>query len=310
MTYQHASFDTLSVAISVALSFLGCFAALVSAIRIPLNSGRRRLRWIMAASVSLGGGAIWSMHFIGMAAYHLGTMGIVYNVPLTALSLVIAVAASALGIGIVGTNPRSLGRVLGGGVTAGLGIAAMHYTGMAAMQTGSRITYDPTRVVLSIGIAIGAALAALVIAFRVRSRTHVVLASVIMTAAVCGMHYTAMTAVRVEHMDGSAPMTGADPIAMSLAVCVVTFTVLSTVIIMALGVLSDEGNFSLRKAAARTGGTTAHAGCGGAGASFTERVPRTVDVDPAGRIPRSVRSQRDDRPRLGGSFVTRPRHRI
>lgn len=211
MTYQHASFDTLSVAISVALSFLGCFAALVSAIRIPLNSGRRRLRWIMAASVSLGGGAIWSMHFIGMAAYHLGTMGIVYNVPLTALSLVIAVAASALGIGIVGTNPRSLGRVLGGGVTAGLGIAAMHYTGMAAMQTGSRITYDPTRVVLSIGIAIGAALAALVIAFRVRSRTHVVLASVIMTAAVCGMHYTAMTAVRVEHMDGSAPMTGADP---------------------------------------------------------------------------------------------------
>jgi hypothetical protein len=178
------------------------------------------------------------------------------------------------------------------------------------MQTGSRVTYDPTRVVLSIGIAIGAALAALVIAFRVRSRTHVVLASVIMTVAVCGMHYTAMTAVRVEHVDDSLPMTGADPIALSLAVCVVTFTVLATVIIMALGVLSDEGNFSLRKAAARTGGTTAPAARGSASVFSPERVPPTVGFDATPLARRPVPSQRDDLPRPGGGFAARPRHRI
>ncbi|MBL7487004.1 histidine kinase [Frankia sp. AgB1.9] len=280
MTYQSASYDILSVVISVALSFLGCFAALVSAIRIPLSSGRRRRQWISAASVSLGGGAIWSMHFVAMTAYHLGDMEIVYNVPLTALSLVVAVAASALGISIVATDPRSLGRIAVGGVTAGLGIALMHYTGMAAMRTGSRVTYDPGRVVLSVGIAVGAALAALVIAFRVRSRTHVLLASTVMTVAVCGMHYTAMTAVRVERMDVTAPMTGADPIAMVLAVCVVTFTVLAGVIILAIGALSEEGSFRLERNSGRTGQVATDVVRGAPNVFSPRPVPRNADFDP------------------------------
>jgi NO-binding membrane sensor protein with MHYT domain len=175
------------------------------------------------------------MHFIGMTAYRLGDMSIAYNVPLTALSLVVAVAVSALGISIVCADPRSNVRLVGSGTVTGLGIAAMHYLGMAAMRTGSKMTYDRARVVLSVGLAIGAALAALFIAVRVRTRAHITLASILMTGAVCGMHYTAMTAVRVEHADMNMAISGANPILLVFAVCTVTSTVLTSVIILALG---------------------------------------------------------------------------
>jgi NO-binding membrane sensor protein with MHYT domain len=248
------------------------------------------------------------MHFIGMTAYHLGDMEVSYNVPLTALSLVIAIAASALGIGIVGINPRSYVRIAFGGTTAGLGIAAMHYTGMAAMQTGSVVTYDLKRVALSVGIAVGAALAALVIAFRVRKRLHMVFASAIMTGAVCGMHYTAMTAVRVKYTDNAAPMAGADPIVMGLVVVIVWFLVLASVIILAVDALSEDSTFSLAKPPPRPDRA--------AGAD-----PEVASVLPRGRAPRYADSgttplthghmayQRGDRPDSGGSFTTAPRHR-
>jgi NO-binding membrane sensor protein with MHYT domain len=245
MIYQHASYDIIFVTVSVVLALLGSFAALVSAIRIPLSTGRQRWRWVGAAGFSLGGGAIWSMHFIGMAAYHLGGMTIVYNVPLTVLSLAIAVLTSGVGLAIVSFQPDSLRRLALGGVVAGLGVAAMHYTGMAAMRTASTIDYEHGRVVVSIVIAVVAALAALFIAFRVRSKVHVVVASFIMAAAVCGMHYTGMSATRVEHTANAEKVSGADPLTLSLIVCVVAFTALATVIFNALGGMADAGAFRM-----------------------------------------------------------------
>lgn len=122
------------------------------------------------------------------------------------------------------------------------------------MRTGSRITYDSTKVALSIGIAVVAATTALVIAYRVRSRRHVALASVVIAGAVCGMHYTAMAATRVEHIDMDRPITGADPLTLSLTVCVAALTVLAIVIFLALGGVTDAGAFDLvrpRRPAAR-----------------------------------------------------------
>jgi NO-binding membrane sensor protein with MHYT domain len=243
--HRHASQDLLFVVVSVGLALVGSFAALVSAIRIPLSAGRARARWTLAAAVSLGGGAIWSMHFIGMIGYRVDGLDLRYDLPMTGLSLVIAIAASALGLSLVARRPRSIGWLAVSGVVAGLGIAAMHYTGMAAMHVGGTVTYRSSIVVLSIVIAVAAALAALWIAFRVRTSRHVVLASLVMAVAVCGMHYTAMTATQVQAGPGDQQPPGTDPISLAPIVCVIAFTLLALVIFSALGGVAEVGALTL-----------------------------------------------------------------
>jgi diguanylate cyclase (GGDEF)-like protein len=83
----------------------------------------------------------------------------------------------------------------------GIGICAMHYTGMAAMQTHPPITYDPTLFAASVAIAIAASHAALWIAFNLRAAANwmkyaKVGSAVIMGLAITGMHYTGMAAAR------------------------------------------------------------------------------------------------------------------
>jgi NO-binding membrane sensor protein with MHYT domain len=76
----------------------------------------------------------------------------------------------------------------------GLGIIAMHYTGMAAMRGNAEISYDPPLVVLSVAIAIGAATAALWLAFGNTNPSQKLGAAVAMGVAISGMHYTGMRA--------------------------------------------------------------------------------------------------------------------
>lgn len=89
-----------------------------------------------------------------------------------------------------------------GAAIMGVGIATMHYTGMAAMRMSPPISYDPPLFVASVLVAIGASLAALWLAFHLRSR-HSTLAvflklgsAVVMGIAISGMHYIGMAAAQ------------------------------------------------------------------------------------------------------------------
>ncbi|WP_235014267.1 MHYT domain-containing protein [Parafrankia sp. Ea1.12] len=272
MAHQHSSQDLLFAAVSVLLAVIGSFAALVSAMRIPSAEGRARLRWTMLAAVSLGGGAVWSMHFIGMIGYQVADRDVRYDLPLTGLSLLIAIAVSAVGLSLVARRPDSPVRLAAGGVVAGLGVAAMHYTGMAAMHVGSDISYRHGLVALSVGVAIVAALAALWIAFRVLTGLHVVLASLVMAVAVCGMHYTAMAATQVQTAAVLSPVTGADPITLAMLVCVIAFSVLAVVIFAALGGVTYSDPFApVQERSRHRGGPRPGAGRVEGGPSHRER---------------------------------------
>src|ERR1700730_13081244 len=74
----------------------------------------------------------------------------------------------------------------------GLGIAAMHYTGMAAMREHVDLGYDRILVALSLIIAIGASTAALWPAFRTTDLGQKLMSALVMGLAIFGMHYTAM----------------------------------------------------------------------------------------------------------------------
>ncbi|HEY7687142.1 MAG TPA: MHYT domain-containing protein, partial [Dongiaceae bacterium] len=197
----HGAYDSVLVGLSIVIAVLASFTALTLAGRVKESSGRTRLVWLGAAAVALGGG-IWSMHFVAMLAFSLN-MPIEYNIELTAASLVAAIIVTALALYTV---TRWAGRTSLGiaGFFAGIGVATMHYMGMAAMEMNATISYDPLLFGVSIVIAVVAATAALWLALNLNATWHKVAAAFVMGAAICGMHYTGMAATIFTPTEGSA----------------------------------------------------------------------------------------------------------
>jgi NO-binding membrane sensor protein with MHYT domain len=186
------TFDLVLVAVSYAISVFGSYTGLVVAGQITdLRNSMDRM-WLVFAAIALGGGAIWSMHFIGMLAYQ-PPIPVSYDATLTVASLVLAVLFVGLGLyRVISQRRLKISTLVVAGVIMGLGVAAMHYTGMAALKFAGSPHYDMTIVALSIGIAIVASIAALWIAFTVRTTWQKLVSAFVMGVAVCGMHYTAM----------------------------------------------------------------------------------------------------------------------
>jgi PAS domain S-box-containing protein len=201
----HSHHDLGLVVLAIAVAIMASFVALDLAGRIRETRGGPRIGWWLAGAVALGGG-IWSMHFIAMLAFQLGTR-VTYDVGTTVLSLVIAIVVSGLGLFVVYGQRGSWPAILGGGVLAGAGIAAMHYTGMAAMRMASRLSYDPVFVGLSVVIAIAAATAALWLSLRPHRLRQQLGSAVVMGAAISGMHFTGMAAARFDAIAPVGPAT-------------------------------------------------------------------------------------------------------
>jgi NO-binding membrane sensor protein with MHYT domain len=161
------------------------------------SSGRSRLSWLLLAALSIGTTGIWVMHFIAMLGFTIPGEIIQYNVPITILSMLIAVVVTGIGLLIVGFAAPTWRNLLLAGTFTGIGVASMHYSGMAAMRMPSRMSYNPELFALSIVIAIVAATAALWAALRLRRTGTTLGAALIMGVAVSGMHYTGMAAMRV-----------------------------------------------------------------------------------------------------------------
>jgi len=183
------------VGLSYLIACAGSLVALLCARRMFRADGRLDGAMAGAAAVALGGIGIWSMHFIGMVAYAL-PVRVVYDVPLTALSLVAAILISGLSLYLAGRGRRRFSRMgwLAGSVLAGLGVCVMHYMGMFAMNMRASMDFDLQRVALSVVIAIAAAAAALWLAFNLSRLVHQIAAAAVMGLAVCAMHYVGMSA--------------------------------------------------------------------------------------------------------------------
>ena len=161
--------------------------------------------WLIGGSLAMGAG-IWSMHFIGMLAFIM-PMPMLYDPTLTGLSIGVAIIASGLAFSLLRSRNIKLPYLIVGGVVMGIAIAAMHYTGMAAMTISMNIYYLPDIFVLSILIAIFASEAALYLAIKstqpdIKNRFLLkIISALIMGAAICGMHYTGMAAAIFTPLD-------------------------------------------------------------------------------------------------------------
>src|ERR1700750_2221022 len=120
------------VALSVLIAMFASYAALDLAGRVTAARGWVRALWLLGGAGAMGTG-IWSMHYIGMLAFVL-PVPVAYHWPTVLLSLLAAILASVVALGVVSREQMGAPRAVAGSVLMGAGIAGMHYIGMAAMR--------------------------------------------------------------------------------------------------------------------------------------------------------------------------------
>ncbi|MFI6866518.1 MHYT domain-containing protein [Nocardia sp. NPDC050406] len=187
------TYGWLTPVLAYLMSITGSLLALRCMVRARARGGHGG--WVAIGAVALGGTGIWVMHFIAMLGFSVRDATIRYDVPVTIFSAVVAMGVVWLGLSIVVHQRAEVFALLTGGAITGLGVGAMHYSGMYAMKTDAAVRYDPWIVLLSIVIAIVAATAALWFTLHVQGIWATVGAALIMGVAVCGMHYTGMFAM-------------------------------------------------------------------------------------------------------------------
>jgi signal transduction histidine kinase len=202
---MHPHYNPVLVLVSIAIAMFASYVALDLAARLNQARGQARMIWWLGGSLAMGVG-IWSMHFVGMLAFHLPVQ-VAYDGPLVLLSVLVAIAASALALFIASRSALPLFVLLVSSLLMGAAISGMHYIGMAAMRMAGEVAWRLGLVVASIAIAVSASFLALLLASRLRDlgrgvfRWRRLWAAGVMGGAISGMHYTGMAAARFSPAD-------------------------------------------------------------------------------------------------------------
>jgi NO-binding membrane sensor protein with MHYT domain len=200
---QNFSNGALNPVLAYVVSCMGCFLGLRCTTRGNAAQGKALARWLVLATVAIATTGIWVMRFIAMLGFAIPGQVVGYSVPVTLLSMLIALVVVGAGLFIVGfSRPGGTRPLVLGGLVVGLGVASMHYLGMAAIRAPDTLGYNPVLVALSVVIAVIAGTAALWAALRLDSGWSAFGASLIMGVAVSGMHYTGMAALQVHAAPG------------------------------------------------------------------------------------------------------------
>jgi NO-binding membrane sensor protein with MHYT domain len=257
---HHFEYGWITPTLSYALSVLGSLLGLTCAVRTrQADTPGRRAWWLILAAWAIGGTGIWTMHFMAMLGFGVVGSQIRYDVATTAASALIAIVVVGIGLFLANLGRPALWKVAIGGMLTGLGVAAMHYTGMAAMRLNGHVTYDRRLVGASIVIAVVAASVALWLTVNVRGSLAIIGSALVMGVAVNGMHFTGMAAMAV-HLDASpGPVTGARAATLLLPIVLAVICVVVALIYAVLAAPTEEDRLGAAYVNAQLAGRTAAA---------------------------------------------------
>src|ERR1700736_783519 len=230
IAYEH---DLRLVVLAAVICALASFTAISLLHHVRRSGAHMRRVWLAVSAISTGFG-VWATHFIAMLAFSPG-VPTAYNIALTGLSLVAAILLTGAGLAVA-VSIAGAGAWLGGAMVGG-GIAAMHYTGMAAFEIPGRIVWNPILVAASIALGglIGAA--ALPVGLREDNVKWKILGALLLTAAICSHHVTAMGAAKIV-LDPAIELSGTalPPGLLAIAVAFASFVIVG----LALGGVAIE----------------------------------------------------------------------
>ena len=200
-------YSPLLIVLSVLSAIGASYTAMDVAGRVGASQGRSRLAWMLGGSIAVGLG-IWSMHFVGMIAFHFPTpMG--YDMPMMLLSIVVAIVASASAMLVASRTQLTKTPLALGALFMGSAIAGMHYIGMASLHAYAN-AYDPVLIVFSVAISVVGALFSLTLTHRFSNssgrktlKTRFA-GAVVMGLIITATHYAGMNAVHFTYALPSA----------------------------------------------------------------------------------------------------------
>jgi diguanylate cyclase (GGDEF)-like protein/PAS domain S-box-containing protein len=216
--------DLRLVVLAAVICFL-CAYTSYSVVGRAVEAGpRARIWWLGAGAVATGSG-IWATHFVAILAYEPG-LPISFDVTGTVLSIAIAILISGLGFAISMT--RRIGLPALGGAVIGVGIGAMHYTGMSALRLAGEIDFNRNYLIASLVLGIVLGGMASIVGLAKFDTRHRLTAALLLTLAIVALHFTGMTAaVITPDPTITVPAAAIDPSTLVVAVTAVTMLILS-----------------------------------------------------------------------------------
>jgi len=239
MPVDHFSFGAVTPTLSYTLSVLGSLLGLVCTARArALEDPKRRARWLLLAAWAIGGTGIWVMHFMAMLGFTVPGITIRYDISTTVASWITAIVFVGLGLFIVGYGKPHPIKIILAGIMTGSGVAAMHYTGMAAMRMPAHVEYDQKLFIASVVIAIVASTVALWFTVTLKRGAVLFIAALVMGVAVNGMHFTGMYAMHVTAQP-DRPVAGFLPIFFVAPIAL--FVMLVFIVLLTALINRDDG---------------------------------------------------------------------
>ena len=181
------------VGLAALICSLGAWTSVGLLRRARARDGDTFKSWVFFGAVAAGS-SVWCTHFVAMLAFE-PQMPVSYEPGLTGLSLILAIFASAVAFG-VGSQRAPFAAELGGAMF-GIGVATMHYVGMAAFSVDATVSWSSPYLTGSVLWAV--ALSAL--AFNRALATEPIWvnggAAGILVTAVVGLHFTGMAAMTI-----------------------------------------------------------------------------------------------------------------
>jgi diguanylate cyclase len=236
--YLVGGYDAKLVILSIIVATLASYTALNLAGRVTVSEGRASKMWLFGGAFSMGTG-IWAMHFIGMLAFSL-PIQIGYDIPITLLSLFIAMGVAGFALFLVSRPQVSVTNLFAGGTLMGLGISAMHYTGMHAIRMNPAIMYNLVLLAVSVLVAISASIVASWVAFKLREENSLLghskkmFSAVIMGLGITGMHYIGMAAAKFAGNSICLVQRGVDSYWLAITISLVTLCILSITLLLSV----------------------------------------------------------------------------
>lgn len=183
------------VVLSVMIALMASFTGLSMTRGLSRQSvGQRQLR-IALSSVALGGG-IWSMHFLAILAMRFN-VPVYFEIGETVASALFAILLAGLALLIMHFGVRTKGKAIVSGAILGVGIVAMHYVGLSAIE-GCLPVYSTGGIAAAGVLAVGLGIAAISIAYGARTERNTLLATLVFGAAVTVVHFTAISQTTFE----------------------------------------------------------------------------------------------------------------
>lgn len=216
--------DEQLLLLAVVICFIGIYASSAIAAHAARSEDEARRRWGIVSIVAAGCTA-WATHMIALLAFQPG-MESGFEPSLTALSLLLVIAAIGAGVGLsIGQKNRA--RRFLAGIVLGSGVAALHYVGQASYRVTGHVAWDMGVVLTTIVISLGLSGLALIIAGE-RNRSLRRLAAPLLLGSIVVLHLGGMTAMTLTY----------DP-EVELPVSVVaTWTVAPLIAVVSLGLLA------------------------------------------------------------------------